>query len=116
MKITNKLFGVLLLLVVLELSAAGASGENNRLPLKLIADIELPGATNRFDYQSHDPRTHLLFIAHLAAGTVVVFNTESNKVVAEIPGISQVHGVLVVPELGKVYASATGTNEIVVID
>jgi YVTN family beta-propeller protein len=46
----------------------------------------------------------------------VVVNIELEKIVAEIPKISQVHGVLVVPELGRVYASATGTNEIVAID
>jgi len=86
------------------------------LPLKARVDIPLPGPTNRFDYQSFDPRTHLLFIAHLGAGTVVVVNTEFEKVVSEIPNISQAHGVLVVPELGRVYASATGTNEVVVID
>jgi DNA-binding beta-propeller fold protein YncE len=97
-------------------AAAASPKESGTLPLKLVADIELPGPTNRFDYQSYDPRTHLLFIAHLAAGTVVVFNTESNQVVAEIPGISQVHGVLAVPGLNRVYASATGTNEIVAID
>jgi len=135
MKIPNKLFGVLLLLIILalamvagyeevtkdddevsEASAVGVSNENSSLPLKIVADIELPGPTNRFDYQSYDPRTHLLFIAHLAAGTIVVFNTETMKVVAEIPNISQVHGVLVAPDLNRVYASATGTNEIVVID
>ena len=86
------------------------------LPLKTRIDIPLPGPTNRFDYQSYDPRTHLLFIAHLGAGTVVVVNTESEEVVTEIPNISQAHGVLVVPELRRAYASATGTNEIVVID
>src|SRR5258705_4219869 len=85
-----------------EVQAATPSAAESRaaLPLKTVADIELPGATNRFDYQSYDPRTHLLFIAHLAAGTVVAFNTQSNKVVAEIPGASQVHGVLVGPHLG----------------
>ena len=133
MKIANKRLAFLLLLVLLGsviawhvenfdnedligAAAAGMAKESGTLPLKLVADIELPGPTNRFDYQSYDPRTHLLFIAHLAAGTVVVFNTESNKVVAEIPGVSQARGVLVVPELNRVYASATGTNEIVVID
>jgi len=90
--------------------------EASALPLKTRADIALPGPTNRFDYQSFDPRTHLLFIAHLGASTVVVVNVESQKVVAEIRNLSQVHGVLVVPELGRVYASATGTNEVVVID
>jgi len=86
------------------------------LPLKTRTDIALPGPTNRFDYQSYDPQTHLLFIAHLGAGTVVVVNTESEKVVAEIPNVSQAHGVLVVSELGRAYVSATGTNEIVAID
>jgi YVTN family beta-propeller protein len=134
MKMANRYLGFLLLFVLLEsavvawrvesfddgnligAAAAASPKESGTLPLKLVADIELPGPTTRFDYQSYDPRTHLLFIAHLAAGTVVVFNTESNKVVAEIPGISQVHGVLAVPDLNSVYASATGTNEIVVID
>jgi DNA-binding beta-propeller fold protein YncE len=95
--------------------AAGVASERGALPLKAIADIPLPGPANRFDYQSYDPRTHLLFIAHLSAGTVVAFDTESQKVVAEIPRVSQVHGVLVVSQLNRVYASATGTSEIVVI-
>src|SRR5215472_5421241 len=92
------------------------SKESHVLPLRTRTDIALPGPPNRFDYQSYDPRTHLLFVAHLGAGKVVVVNTESEKLVAEIPNISQAHGVLVVPELGRAYASATGTNEIVVID
>jgi YVTN family beta-propeller protein len=93
-----------------------AAKDSSSLPLRTHTDIVLSGPTNRFDYQSYDPRTHLLFIAHLGAGTVVVVNTQSEKIVAEIPKVSQAHGVLVVPELGRAYASATGTNEIVVID
>lgn len=73
-------------------------------------------ADQSFRLPSYDTRTHLLFIAHLGASTVVVVNTQSEKVVAEIPNVSQAHGVLVVPELGRAYASATGTNEIAVID
>lgn len=90
--------------------------EVSALPLKTHADIPLPGPTNRFDYQSYDPKTHLLFIAHLGASTMIVFDVESQKVIAEIRNLSQVHGVLAVPESGRVYASATGTNEVVVID
>ena len=86
------------------------------LPLKKVGDIVLPGPANRFDYQSYDARRHLLFIAHLAAGTVIAFDTDSRKVVAEVPNIAEVHGVLVVPELNRVFASATGTNEVVVLD
>lgn len=112
-------------LVLVVLSAAEGMGkaaeprepiEAKGLPLAKRVDIALPGPTSRFDYQSYDPRTHLLFVAHLGAGTVVVVDTEAEKVVAEIPNISRVHGVLAVPELERVYASATGTNEIVAID
>jgi DNA-binding beta-propeller fold protein YncE len=45
-----------------------------------------------------------------------VFDTQAQRVVARIDGVSKVHGVLVIPELGKVYASATGINEVVAID
>jgi YVTN family beta-propeller protein len=37
-------------------------------------------------------------------------------VVGRVANVSSVHGVLAIPELGRVYASATGTNEVVVID
>ena len=97
-------------------AAAAAAKERDTLPLRAVADVELPGPSNRFDYQSYDAQAHLLFIAHLAASEIIVFNTDTNKVIAEIPGISQVHGILVVPALNRVYASATGANEIVVID
>ena len=86
------------------------------LPLKQIADLELPGNATRLDYQSLDPGRHLLFIAHLGDSEVIAVDTKARRVVATTKGISDVHGVLVVPELHTVYASATGTNEIVAID
>jgi DNA-binding beta-propeller fold protein YncE len=86
------------------------------LPLTHVADVPLPGRASRFDYESYDAGRHLLFIAHLGDSEVIVFDTLGSRVVARIPGIAAVHGVLVVPELSRVYASATGTNEIVAID
>lgn len=84
--------------------------------LSHVADIPLPGRATRLDYESFDPQRHRLFIAHLGDSEVIVFDTQASRVVARIGGISQVHGVLVVPELSRVYASATGTNEVVAID
>jgi YVTN family beta-propeller protein len=55
-------------------------------------------------------------LAHLGDSVVTVFDTQTQKVVADVPNVSHVHGVLFVPELGRVYASATGTNEVVAID
>jgi DNA-binding beta-propeller fold protein YncE len=86
------------------------------LPLKSIADVPLGGRTTRWDYESLDAARHLLFIAHLGDSAVIAFDTVAQRVVARIAGVSSVHGVLVIPELGKVYASATGTNEVVAID
>jgi YVTN family beta-propeller protein len=84
--------------------------------LQRVADSPLGGNTTRLDYESLDPGRNLLFIAHLGDSAVIVFDTAAERVVTRIPGISQVHGVLAVPELGVVYASATGTNEVVAID
>lgn len=46
----------------------------------------------------------------------IVFDTESSKVVGRIPDVRSVHGVLAVPRLGRVYATAIGANEVVAID
>src|SRR6266487_31902 len=84
--------------------------------VQVIADIPLGGGASRFDYQSLDAQRGLLFIAHLGASTVSVFDTRTRKVVADIPAIPGVHGVLAIPELGRVYASATDANQVAVID
>lgn len=86
------------------------------LPLQHVADFPLPGRTSRFDYESYDADRHLLFIAHLGDSEVIVFDTRASRVIARISDIAAVHGLLVVPDLSRVYASATGTNEIVAID
>jgi len=97
-------------------AARGAFADEPAVPLQAVADIPLGGTTTRLDYASIDAARHLLFIAHLGDGAVIAVDTEAQRVVVRIDGISKVHGVLVVPGLGKVYASATGTNEIVAID
>ncbi len=86
------------------------------LQLKSIADVPLGGHPTRLDYASLDAGRHLLFIAHLGDSEVIVFDTEARRVVKRIANVSHVHGVLAIPELGRVYASATGTDEVVAID
>lgn len=86
------------------------------LPLQTVADVPLPGSATRFDYQSLDPLTHRLFVAHLGASMVTVVDVQSNHVVGNLTGIAGVHGVLAIPDLGQVYASATDAHQVVVID
>jgi hypothetical protein len=84
--------------------------------VRTIRDVALPGDTSRFDYESVDPQTHRLYIAHLGAGSVVVYDTQQSQVIAEIAGVPGVHGVLAIPELGRVYATATSSRQIAAID
>ena len=91
------------------------SAAQSALPLRTVRDVALPGHPTRFDYESFDPRTGLLFISHLGDSQVLVYNTRTQLLVKVIPRIWQVHGVLAVPSLGRVYASATGRDQIAVI-
>jgi DNA-binding beta-propeller fold protein YncE len=84
--------------------------------LKQIADIPLPGAAVRFDYQSLDLAHQRLYIAHMNANQLVVFDTQTRAVVANLDGFPKVHGVWAVPELGRVYASTTGDHNVTVVD
>jgi YVTN family beta-propeller protein len=86
------------------------------LPFRKVVDITLPGGGSRFDYQSLDQRTGLLFIAHSGADMVTVFDTRSNRVVADIDDIPDVHGVLAIADLGRIYATASKEQQVYVID
>ena len=97
------------------MAAAQASGPM-RAPLKKIADVPLPGAAVRFDYQSLDPIKGRLYIAHMGAGQLVVFDVKKREVVANLDGFANVHGVLAVPELKRVYASVTGEHQVAVVE
>lgn len=84
--------------------------------LRVITDVPLPGPASRFDYQSIDPARGRLYISHMNAGRVVVFDLDSSRVVKEIDGTPRVTGVWAVPGHHHVYASAAGAHEIAVID
>ena len=91
-------------------------GVADELLLQRVEDVPLGGRTTRLDYASFDSSRHLLFIAHLGDSAVIVFDTTRQRVISRVAGVSKVHGVLAIPELGRVYASATGSNEVVAID
>ena len=86
------------------------------LPLSQVAQVRLPGDSSRFDYASLDAQRGLLFIAHLGASQVVEVDLTTRAVVRVVHGIADVHGVLAVPELGRVYATATAQDQVVALD
>ena len=98
------------------ITPAVRSQTSGQAPLKKVADVPLPGAAVRFDYQSLDASNGRLYIAHMNANQLVVFDTRKRVVVANIDGFPSVHGVWAVPELGRVYASVTGEHKVAAVD
>ncbi len=84
--------------------------------LTTVAEIPLPGPAVRFDYQSLDTVSGRLYLSHMHAGEVVVVDTRTRRVTGVVRGLPGVTGVWAVPELNRVYASATGLHRVAIID
>jgi DNA-binding beta-propeller fold protein YncE len=85
-------------------------------PLRAVADVPLPGSASRFDYQSLEVASGRLFISHMGAGQLVVFDLRAGRVIGNLDGFPTVTGVLAVPAEHRAYASATGDHVVVVVD
>ncbi|HVH31201.1 MAG TPA: YncE family protein, partial [bacterium] len=82
----------------------------------MVAEVPLRGGASRFDYQSLEPAAGRLFISHMGAGQVVVFDVRGGRVIANLDGFPTVTGILAVPAEHRAYASATGDHAVVVVD
>ena len=87
-----------------------------KIGLKYIADIPLPGGTSRFDYQTIDEVHRRLYISHMGANLVTFIDLNSRTVIANLRDIPRPTGILVVPELNRLYVSASAKNEVYVIN
>lgn len=107
----------MMVLAVLASGATGAVAQSScGKMLEVVADVPMPGAAVRFDYQSMDAEHGRLYIAHMNDDHLVVFDTANRKVVANLDGFKRVHGVNVVPEINRVFASATGGHQMIAVD
>jgi DNA-binding beta-propeller fold protein YncE len=93
-----------------------ATAASASLPLSLVADIPLPGAATRFDYQWVDAEHRRLYIAHLGDSSLVVFDLDGQRVVHEVPHLPSVHGVVVAAAQHLVFATATAEKTLALID
>ncbi|MEP6831353.1 MAG: YncE family protein [Rhizomicrobium sp.] len=76
----------------------------------LVADVPIGPVANRIDYQSFDPGAHRLYVSLMGAGKLLVFDTALNKPLRQLDGFPKTTGVLVVPQLHRVYASVPGAG------
>lgn len=72
------------------------------------------GGPGGWDYLSLDPASHHLFIAR--NDRVMVVDTRTGKLVAQIPGMQHAHGVVLVPAHHRGYVSNGHGNNVSVID
>ena len=79
-------------------------------------EVALPGPAVRFDYQCIDTVANRLYISHMSADDLVVFDLAGQRTLGVVRGLPGVTGIWAVPELGKVYASVTGRQQVAVID
>ncbi len=106
-----------LLALALTLFAAGPPPTaRSSLPLNLVADLPLPGHPSRFDYQAVDAARRRLYIAHLGDSSLLVFDLDGQRVIQEVPGLASVHGVAFAPDRHLVFATATASKTLALID
>src|SRR4051812_32155329 len=93
------------------LAASLAAG----LPLHPVARVPLSGPAVRFDYTSIDPANHTLWISHMDANQLLAFDVIHRRIKKTIaaPGV---HGVIAVPQINRVYASATNDRQLLTIN
>ena len=80
---------------------------------KLVNTVKL-GGEGGWDYLTYQSGAHRLFITR---GThVMVIDTDSLKQVGDIPDLSGIHGVALVPEMNKGFVSNGGDDSVAVFD
>ena len=76
---------------------------------------EIPiGGAGAFDYLNVDSAAKRLYVTH--GIEVVVIDMATNKVVGRIADTPRVHGIAIVPELGRGFTTNGGENKVSVVD
>ena len=80
----------------------------------MIAQYPIGGNDTGYDYLRVDAPTRHVFVAH--ASRVEVLNVDTGEKVGEIAGLHGVHGIELIPELGKGYTSNGLDRSVTVFD
>ncbi len=116
--VVRRLVWVVCLVAALTVGAGGAAaltGAPGGLPLTTVARVPLSGPSVRFDYASLDLGSNTLYIAHMDANQLLVFDIGDRKIVKTL-AVPGVHGVITVPQLDRVFASATNAQQVLTIN
>src|SRR5882762_816235 len=75
-------------------------------PLSLVDTIPMPNVKGRLDHLYVDVRRERLFVAGLENGSVEVVDLKAAKWVRAIPGFQKPQGILLVPQLNKLFVAS----------
>ena len=84
---------------------AGNALSQERVPLKLVRTIRLPGIEGDFDHFALDLRGHRLFLAEEDHHTVEVFDSRTFKSLRSIAGFARPHWLLYLPESNQLFVT-----------
>jgi DNA-binding beta-propeller fold protein YncE len=85
------------------------------LPLVVVADVEMPGGSTRFDYQDIDATSSYLVLAHMNDASVLVLRLRDGSVARQLPGIPTPRGVAVADDIGRIFVTSSPA-QLVIID
>ena len=100
------LFRSLLLLAVLTVAARADYG--------IVARYPIGGDASRWDYLTVDPATRYLYAAHFTKFEVL--DADTGKKVGELAPANRAHGVVIIPEFGRGFATSGNDGEVFVFD
>ena len=80
----------------------------------IVARFPIGGDASRWDYLTVDPATRYLYVAHFTKFEVL--DADTGKKVGELSPVNRAHGVVIVPEVGKGFATSGNDNAVLVFD
>ena len=80
----------------------------------VVAHYPIGGDASRWDYLTVDPASRYLYVAHYTKFEVL--DADTGKKVGELAPANRAHGVVVVPEVNRGYATSGNDNAVLVFD
>lgn len=111
---SNAIFRYFMAAVVCVMAAQAVGAQNAIPPAIAKVDHFVVGGVGGWDLLAFQPEQKRLFISR--SDRVQVFDTESGKVIKEIPGTDGVHGIALAKELGRGFTSNGKSNSVTVFD
>jgi DNA-binding beta-propeller fold protein YncE len=88
--------------------AAPGRGAGDAEPLKLLDTIQSKGASGPLDHLLVDSGHGRLFVANQSNDTLDVVDLKTNKLVKQVPGQKEIHGIAYAPDLDRIFVGNGG--------